>query len=90
MLKLKTIIKQKMKILFFKIISVLFFLSQINSQNVKDDLTLKEMKLNETKSGQLDYDESHEYFILRIKKTLFITNSFSIVNEGKIEYLHLN
>ena len=70
MLKLKTIIKQKMKILFFKIISVLFFLSQINSQNVKDDLTLKEMKLNETKSGQLDYDESHEYFILRIKKTL--------------------
>ena len=79
-----------MKILFFKLFSLIFLLSQIKSQNEKDDLTLKTMELNKTQSGQLDYDESHEYFILRIKKTLFITNSFSIVNEGKIEYLHLN
>ena len=57
-----------MKILFFKLISLIFLLSQIKSQNEKDDLTLKTMELNKTQSGQLDYDESHEYFILKIDK----------------------
>ena len=57
-----------MKILLFKLFSLIFLLSQIKSQNEKDDLTLKTMELNKTQSGQLDYDESHEYFILKIDK----------------------
>ena len=59
-----------MKILLLKIYLLLYLFSQIKSQNEKDDLTLKEMKLNVTQSGQLDYDESHEYFILKIDKIL--------------------